>query len=79
MCYKRRAEKPEMPQPDHVFGSSEKQGRSSVELYETAHDSSAEPALAMNYCPRCSSRLAARSCKLICPGCGYYMSCSDFY
>ncbi|MBZ5502804.1 MAG: hypothetical protein LAN59_11310 [Acidobacteriia bacterium] len=31
------------------------------------------------YCPRCSARLAARSCKLICPSCGYYMSCSDFY
>jgi exosome complex RNA-binding protein Csl4 len=35
--------------------------------------------LAMNYCPRCSARLASRSCKLICPECGYYMSCSDFY
>ncbi len=38
-----------------------------------------EPQLAMSYCPRCSARLAARSCKLICPSCGYYMSCSDFY
>jgi len=35
--------------------------------------------LAMSYCPRCSARLRARSCKLICPDCGYYMSCSDFY
>jgi uncharacterized Zn finger protein (UPF0148 family) len=35
--------------------------------------------LAMSYCPNCSTRLASRSCKLICPGCGYYMSCSDFY
>jgi hypothetical protein len=34
---------------------------------------------AMSYCPRCSARLAARSCKLICSDCGYYMSCSDFY
>jgi len=34
---------------------------------------------ASEYCPRCSARLAARSCKMICPGCGYYMSCSDFY
>ena len=33
---------------------------------------------ASSYCPRCSVRLAPRSCKLICPGCGYYMSCSDF-
>jgi ribosomal protein S27AE len=34
---------------------------------------------ASEYCPRCSARLAARSCKLSCPRCGYYMSCSDFY
>jgi hypothetical protein len=79
MCYKRRAEKPKMPQPEFVFGSSEKAGRSPVKPYETAHDASAEPMLAMNYCPRCSACLAARSCKLICPGCGYYMSCADFY
>lgn len=41
--------------------------------------SSGEGEIASNYCPRCSARLAARSCKLICPECGYYMSCSDFY
>ena len=35
--------------------------------------------LALNYCPRCSARLASRGCKLICTNCGYYMSCSDFY
>jgi hypothetical protein len=38
-----------------------------------------EPELAISYCPRCSARLAARSCKMICESCGYYMSCSDFY
>jgi len=38
-----------------------------------------EAGLAMSYCPRCSARLEARSCKLICLDCGYYMSCSDFY
>lgn len=31
------------------------------------------------YCPACSAKLAERSCKLICPVCGYYMSCSDSY
>jgi len=39
----------------------------------------AEAEIASNYCPRCEARLTARSCKLICPSCGYYMSCSDFY
>jgi len=31
------------------------------------------------FCPVCSERLAPRKCKLICPACGYYMSCSDYY
>jgi hypothetical protein len=38
-----------------------------------------ESDFASSYCPCCSTRLAARSCKMICAGCGYYMSCSDFY
>jgi hypothetical protein len=31
------------------------------------------------YCPVCSQRLESRRCKLICPQCGYYMSCADYY
>jgi hypothetical protein len=31
------------------------------------------------YCPVCSQRLESRQCKLICPVCGYYMSCADYY
>jgi predicted RNA-binding Zn-ribbon protein involved in translation (DUF1610 family) len=34
---------------------------------------------ASEYCPACSRRLEARSCKFVCPSCGYYMSCSDYY
>jgi hypothetical protein len=31
------------------------------------------------YCPICSQRLESRRCKLVCGGCGYYMSCADYY
>jgi hypothetical protein len=33
----------------------------------------------MLYCPVCSMRLTEMKCKLICPQCGYYMSCADYY
>jgi hypothetical protein len=33
----------------------------------------------MLYCPVCSARLESRKCKLLCPQCGYYMSCADYY
>ena len=48
-------------------------------LRAATRDAGEEGGLAMNHCPRCFARLAARSCKLMCPDCGYYMSCSDFY
>ncbi len=30
------------------------------------------------YCPRCSAKLLSHRCKLLCPRCGYFMSCSEF-
>ena len=34
---------------------------------------------ASRFCPVCSQRLESRRCKLVCPVCGYYMSCADYY
>jgi hypothetical protein len=32
-------------------------------------------------CPNCGDALQERKCKLTCPrpGCGYYLSCADYY
>lgn len=40
-----------------------------------------EPERAMRTCPVCGHELAERKCKLYCPrpGCGYFLSCADFY
>lgn len=41
--------------------------------------SDATPGLPIEYCPNCYSKLYGHSCKLKCPRCGYFLSCSDYY
>lgn len=35
--------------------------------------------LSMQVCPNRSQTLREDHCKLVCPRCGYFLSCSDFY
>lgn len=38
-----------------------------------------DPDRVMRTCANCGSEMEERKCKLICHGCGYFLSCSDYY
>ncbi|MDQ2673493.1 MAG: hypothetical protein M3Y40_02455 [Chloroflexota bacterium] len=38
-----------------------------------------DPNRLMRTCANCGSEMEERKCKLICRGCGYFLSCSDHY
>lgn len=41
-------------------------------------DAQADPGTILLTCANCGARMDERKCKLIC-GCGYFLSCSDYY
>jgi len=56
--------------------ASEKQSEACpLPNYDDAEKASAEY---WRWCPRCGHELHNEKCKLRCPRCHYFMSCSDF-
>lgn len=88
MCYNHRAveraqkQKVASDRPKLAGGVSEEAAHRQDEGDEAAEVDRfaiAENEDASRYCPVCSQRLESRHCKLVCPVCGYYMSCADYY
>jgi hypothetical protein len=80
MCYKRRAvnsaAKQELAPVQRETVEVSTQEASPAKVEESVGVAGEDPS---RYCPVCSQRLESRRCKLICPVCGYYMSCADYY
>ena len=51
------------------------QGQATTSVQPEAFD----PSELMRTCANCGSAMEERKCKLICTGCGYFLSCSDYY
>jgi Zn finger protein HypA/HybF involved in hydrogenase expression len=65
----------ETSQASFVSDVREPSPTSMNEARECSVEASAEP---WRWCPRCSHELENHKCKLRCPRCHYFMSCSDF-
>ncbi len=54
--------------------------RSGADAYASVQSKAeANPGELMRTCANCGSPMEERKCKLICHGCGYFLSCSDYY
>lgn len=53
--------------------------KETISTNPSGHAKQNKPLDASNFCPNCSTQLVDRGCKMKCPQCGYYLSCSDFY
>jgi exosome complex RNA-binding protein Csl4 len=49
-----------------------------VEPAASVHSQTSDPGELMRTCANCGSAMEERNCKLICTGCGYFLSCSDY-
>jgi len=64
-------------QPLHQRALSQAYAPSSVNQGWPEHEK-ADPARLMRTCANCGSAMEERKCKLMCHGCGYFLSCSDY-
>jgi hypothetical protein len=65
---------PMQPAANHIADSGHAKSPTSV-----PEDRQGSPGEVMRACANCGSRMEERKCKLICHGCGYFLSCSDYY
>jgi len=66
-----------LPRDSDVSSSTSEVGADVVVRVPAGSDAVSAPDLSQ-FCPNCSARLLEDHCKLKCPQCGYFLSCSDF-